>query len=70
MAKFKDKKLRSVFELFDQNPPTKRGSGLSRFYFNGLEFPNKENLKPNRGTFAYAAWAAGKKRANLGKVAL
>jgi hypothetical protein len=70
MTKFKDKKLQSVFELFSQKPPSERGSGLSRFYFNGLEFPNKENLKPDRGTFAYAAWAAGKAASKLRKVAL
>jgi hypothetical protein len=60
MARFKDKKLQKVFDLYSKIPPTKRGDALlAKYYFNGLEYPNKENLKPERGTFAYAAWAAG-----------
>lgn len=63
MARFKNNKLQYIFELYDQFPPERRGSGLSRYYFNGLEFPNKENLKPDHDTFAYAAWSAGHKLA-------
>jgi hypothetical protein len=56
---FKSNKLQYIYDLYAQEPPKARGDGLSRFYFNGLEYPSNPNLKPEKDTLAYAAWKAG-----------
>src|SRR5438093_10991636 len=66
MTMFKDNKIQYIYDLYTQEPPKGRGSGLSRYYFNGLEFPLNPNLRPDSDTLAFGAWKAGvdKSKAN------
>ena len=59
MASFKNNKLQYIYDLYTQDPPKTRGSGLSGSYFRGKDFPDRLNLAPEPTSLAYAAWRAG-----------
>ena len=59
MSKFSDPACQRLYDLYRANPPVGRGNGLKDAFQNGVAHPDKAD-RYTRGSFAYAAWAAGR----------
>ncbi len=57
---FKNNKQQYIYDLYTQEPPKGRGTGLSQYYFRGKDFPDRSNLAPEKTSLAFAAYAAGR----------
>jgi len=66
MTRFKDPACQRLYDLYMADPPQGRGNGLKDAFQNGLQHPDRTD-RYVRGSFAYAAWAAGRDQARASR---